>query len=111
MFRIRYAARLVVDARPDAPIRAHRQKQDSFSYYDSLVHAFRQAVNDLHHGRIVLGIEELRPNGEVKRVAVDAVALHAGLARARAEIERLEGQGFGPKRARQIAMRALKRAA
>lgn len=61
MYRIHYASRLVVDARPtDDPsniIRAANIK-DTYARYENIEDAYRQAVNDMFHGKVVLGIED-----------------------------------------------------
>lgn len=61
MFRIHYASRLVTDARPagDPGVIVRSTKiNDTFSRYDNLEDAYRQAVNDMFYGKVVLGIED-----------------------------------------------------
>jgi hypothetical protein len=106
MFRIRYAARVVVDARgDDAPIKRAAIRQDTFARFADIDHAVMQAVNDLHHDKIVLGIEDEKSG----KVVVDSIVLHVKLGQARERMRLMEAQGFGPKRARQLAVREVRR--
>jgi len=106
VFRIRYAPRFLVDSRGDkAPIRSYQQTEDTFARHAKRDAAFRQAVSDLHHGKIVLGIETESKG----KVVVDAIVLHVALEKAREEMRILRARGVGEKVARQIAIRELKR--
>lgn len=106
MFRIRYAAREVVDARGDrAPIQRAAIRRDTFARFENIDHAVMQAVNDLHHNKIVLGIEDEKSG----KVVVDSIVLHVKLQEARDRMALLEAKGLGSKRARQVAIREVKR--
>lgn len=104
-FCIRYADRVVVDARPkDDPENTIQVAKmgEYVSWYDRAEDAYRQAVNDLYHGKMVLGIEDV--NG---KVVIDVKELHAGLVKAQKEMEKEIARGFGPKAARQVVIREL----
>lgn len=106
MYRIHYAERGVTDARPkDDPdnIFVAAEIPESFAYYTHKIDAFRQAVNDLYHGKIVLGVESKRGG-----IVFTVQELTAALARAQKEIAKFEARGFGPKASRQVVMRELK---
>jgi hypothetical protein len=105
MFRIRYARRVVTDARPkDDPdnVFVAAEIPETFAEFERIEDAYRQAISDLHHGKIVLGVED-----EKGHVEFDAKALHVGLAKARKQMEAHQEGGRGPKAARQLTMRDL----
>jgi catechol 2,3-dioxygenase-like lactoylglutathione lyase family enzyme len=117
MYCIRYASRVVSDPRPDAAIRTARIKK-SVAWYEELNDAFRQAVTDTYFGKTVLGMEQhkTQPNmlneyGVIPpgKVVVDAVSLHAAAEKFKNAVEMHEAAGMGSKRARQAAIREVKR--
>lgn len=105
MYLIRYAPRLIIDARgDDAPegLRALQQTSEYVTKHATLQESVQQAVNDLYFGKPVLGIEDEKGN-----VVVDPVQLHIELAKAQNTMAEYEALGFGPKRSRQVAVRGV----
>jgi hypothetical protein len=109
MYRIRYASRLVQSSQGPEVVAGEivpaARVKETFSRYDNLDDAYRQAVNDLYHGKIVLGIE----NEETGDVEINAETLHIGVATATEQIRRMEADDFPSKLARQLVMRGLGR--
>lgn len=107
MYRIMYASRLVTDARePDDPTNIVRSAKinETFARYDNLDDAVRQAVNDLHFGKIVLGIDD-EATGKIE-VTVEDLTGH--LANAQKKIDKEINRGFSPRAARRVVLRELK---
>ena len=106
MFAIRYAPRLILDARgDDAPEgqRAFQQTVEYRTWHATLLESVQQAVNDLYYGKPVLGIEDEKGN-----IKVDVVQLHVELTKAQNQMAKFKALGFGPKRSRQVAVRMVK---
>jgi hypothetical protein len=107
MYRIVYASRLVTDARePDDPTNIFRSAviKQSYARYDSLDDAVRQALSDLHYGKVVLGIDDEQTGAMI--VPVDELTGH--LAAAEKKIEKEIARGFPPRAARRVVLRELK---